>query len=240
MEALSTPRSWRGDGEGTCRERGQHCSWSNDEFGSHSSKPQLGGHRCGPLPGWRWSILKPSSACNLLVFQACAKHFITRSFFSHCRVTCSSLGTLDPAQRAGEPSSLRNNLTASLNGDALIQAVAARNNNTIVVINLVGLLILEPWVDHPNVTAIVFAGLRGTEIGNALVDVVYGAKNPSGRLPYTIARSPSDYPAQLVEGGNGEEILNITYSEGRVLFFCLFPPQITATYSQPVCRLSPP
>jgi len=108
----------------------------------------------------------------------------------------------------------RNNLTAWLNGDALVQAVAAQNNNTIVVINSVSPIILEPWIDHPNVTAVVWAGLGGTETGHALVDVVYGAKNPSGRLPYTIARSPSDYPAQLVEGGNGEEILNITYSEG--------------------------
>ena len=108
----------------------------------------------------------------------------------------------------------RKNLTAWLNGDALVQAVAAQNNNTIVVIHSVGPLILEPWIDHPNVTAVIWAGLEGTEVGNALVDVVYGEKNPSGRLPYTIAKSPSDYPAQLVEGGNGEEILNITYSEG--------------------------
>jgi hypothetical protein len=78
---------------------------------------------------------------------------------------------------------------------------------------------LEPWIDHPNVTAVVWAGLEGTETGNALVDVIYGAVNPSGRLPYTIAKSPQDYPAQAVEGGNGEEILNITYSEGYV--FCV-------------------
>ena len=68
-------------------------------------------------------------------------------------------------------------------------------------------------------TAVVWAGLGGTETGNALVDVVYGAVNPSGRLPYIIAKSPQDYPAQLVLGGNGEEILNITYSEGCV--FCI-------------------
>ncbi|KAH9010571.1 glycoside hydrolase family 3 protein [Lactarius pseudohatsudake] len=108
----------------------------------------------------------------------------------------------------------RNNLTAWHNGDALVKAVAAQNNNTIVVVNSVGPLILEPWIDHPNVTAVVWAGLGGTETGNALVDVLYGAVNPSGRLPYTIAKSPSDYSAQLVIGGSGEEIVNITYSEG--------------------------
>ncbi|KAI0281737.1 glycoside hydrolase superfamily [Russula brevipes] len=43
---------------------------------------------------------------------------------------------------------------------------------------------------------------------------VDGNAGDSGRLPYTIANFLRDYSAQLVEGGNGEEILNITYSEG--------------------------
>ena len=97
--------------------------------------------------------------------------------------------------------------------------------------NSVGPLILEPWIDNPNVTAVLWAGLGGTETGNALVDILYGAVNPSGRLPYTIAKSPSDYPAQLITGGTGNEILNITYSEGCVVF----PP---TKYSSPPGRNS--
>jgi hypothetical protein len=134
----------------------------------------------------------------------------------------------------------RNNLTAWLNGDALVRAVASQNNNTIVVINSVGPLILEPWIEHPNVTAVVWAGLGGTETGNALLDVIYGAVNPSGRLPYTIAKSTKDYPAQLVLGGDGEEILNITYSEGCVFYFfihssnCLLQGE---AYCNLICRL---
>lgn len=48
----------------------------------------------------------------------------------------------------------RNNLTAWHNGDNLVKAVAAANHNTIVIVNSVGPLILEPWIDHPNVTAV--------------------------------------------------------------------------------------
>jgi hypothetical protein len=103
---------------------------------------------------------------------------------------------------------------AWLNGDALVPAVASQNDNTIVVINSVSPLILEPRIDHLNVTRVVWAGLGGTETGNMLMDVIYGAVNPSGRLLYTIAKSPKDYPAQVIFGGNGEEILNIIYSEG--------------------------
>ena len=91
-------------------------------------------------------------------------------------------------------------------------------------------------------TAVVWAGLEGTETGNALVDVIYGAVNPSGRLPYTIAKSPEDYPAQLVLGGNGVEILNITYSEGCVFAFfffhsCFKLPLPTKAYFNLICRL---
>ena len=62
---------------------------------------------------------------------------------------------------------------------------------------------------------VVWAGLAGPEAGNSLTDVLYGAWNPSGRLPYTIAKDPSDYPAQLLNGS--DEILSIPYTEGQVL-----------------------
>ena len=47
-----------------------------------------------------------------------------------------------------------NNLTAWHGGNALVLAVAAQNNNTIVIVNSVGPLIIESWIDHPNVTAV--------------------------------------------------------------------------------------
>lgn len=80
-----------------------------------------------------------------------------------------------------------------------------------MVINSVGPLILEAWIDHPNVTAVLWAGLGATESGYALVDVLYGDTNPSGRLPFTIAKSPSDYPAQIATG------TAINYTEGYVV-----------------------
>lgn len=64
------------------------------------------------------------------------------------------------------------------------------------------------------ITQVLWAGIAGQEVGNSLVDVLYGAWNPSGRLPYTIAKQPSDYPAQLITGGSANAILNINYTEG--------------------------
>ncbi|KAI0319664.1 beta-glucosidase [Amylostereum chailletii] len=104
----------------------------------------------------------------------------------------------------------RRNLSAWHEGDALVKAVASVNPNTIVVVHSVGPLIVEPWIENPNVTAVLWAGVSGTETGNSLVDVLYGKVNPSGRLPYTIAKRPEDYPAQLI---NGTDFLTIPYSE---------------------------
>lgn len=61
----------------------------------------------------------------------------------------SLMGTHGPAKFT-----CRKNLTAWHGGDNLVQAVAAQNNNTIVIAHSVGPLILEPWIEHPNVTAV--------------------------------------------------------------------------------------
>ncbi|KAG9103307.1 hypothetical protein FRC06_011443 [Ceratobasidium sp. 370] len=106
----------------------------------------------------------------------------------------------------------RNDLKAWHNGDALVAAVAAVNKNTIVVVHSVGQIIMEPWIDHVNVTAVLWAGLQGQEAGNAVVDVLWGAVNPSGRLPYTIAKSASDYSASVITNGGGT--VQIPYAEG--------------------------
>ncbi|KAI0640926.1 glycoside hydrolase superfamily [Trametes meyenii] len=107
----------------------------------------------------------------------------------------------------------RKNLTLWINADALVEAVAGANPNTVVVVHSVGPAIVEPWIENPNVTAVLWANLPGQESGNAIVDVLYGDVNPSGRLPYTIARRPEDYGTHLVTGGTGDEILRIDYTE---------------------------
>ncbi|KAJ9266118.1 CAZyme family GH3 [Paecilomyces variotii] len=93
--------------------------------------------------------------------------------------------------------------------DRLVENVAARCNNTIVVIHNAGVRLVDRWIDHPNVTAVIFGHLPGQDSGRALVEIVYGKQSPSGRLPYTVARNESDY-------GN---LLNPTVPPGDVDLF---------------------
>jgi beta-glucosidase len=83
-------------------------------------------------------------------------------------------------------------------------------------VNSVDPLIVEPWIEHFTITGVVWAGIQAQEAGNAIADVLYGAYNPFGRLPYTIAKDPADYPAQLVTNGSDSEIVTIDYTEGYV------------------------
>ncbi|KAF3155651.1 hypothetical protein TWF569_009013 [Orbilia oligospora] len=118
----------------------------------------------------------------------------------------------------------RNNLDPWNNGNDLVKAVAAVNSKTIVVIHSVGPIILEQFVDLPNVIAVVWAGLPGQESGNGLVDVLYGSKAPGGKLPFTIAKSPSDYGTSIVNGDDN-------FSEGLFIDYRRFDAQgITPRY----------
>jgi beta-glucosidase len=92
----------------------------------------------------------------------------------------------------------RKNLTLWQNAEHMISAVASECNNTIVVLHTVGPVLVESWVDHPNITAILWAGLPGQESGNSLVDVLYGAVNPGAKSPFTWGKTRADYGAALI------------------------------------------
>ena len=81
--------------------------------------------------------------------------------------------------------------------DTIVTNVANNCANTIVVVHSAGIRTVESWADHANVTGIIFAHLPGQDTGRALVDILYGDANPSGKLPYTVAKKQSDYGSLL-------------------------------------------
>ncbi|WP_369372015.1 beta-glucosidase [Promicromonospora sp. Populi] len=77
------------------------------------------------------------------------------------------------------------------NQDELVRRVVAANPRTVVVVNA-GAPVLLPWLD--DVPTVLWAWLPGQETGTALADVLTGATEPSGRLPWTLPARFEDVP----------------------------------------------
>ena len=89
------------------------------------------------------------------------------------------------------------NLSLPTNQDALIEAVAAVNPHTIVVLETAG-PVLMPWLDH--VEGVVEAWYSGTRGGEAMARVLFGEVDPSGRLPITFPQSEAQLPHPELPG----------------------------------------
>ncbi len=97
----------------------------------------------------------------------------------------------------------RDDLGLSERHVALIQAAAAANDRTIVVVEA-GSAITMPWLD--DVEAVLMAWYPGMEGGAALAGLISGAVAPSGRLPISFPVSadqlpPFDHTSLSVEYG---------------------------------------
>ncbi len=86
----------------------------------------------------------------------------------------------------------RESLSLPSSDEELIRAVAGKNPNTVVVYIGGSAINMNAWENE--VPAILFAWYNGMEGGNALARILYGKVNPSGKLPFTIARNDGDYP----------------------------------------------
>ncbi len=92
--------------------------------------------------------------------------------------------------------------------DELVSAVAAVNRHTIVVVNA-GSPVAMPW--SGDVAAVLYAWYPGQEAGDAIADVIFGDKEPGGRLPATFPVRVEDNPADLTYPGEAGKVV---YGEG--------------------------
>ncbi len=87
----------------------------------------------------------------------------------------------------------RTSLKLLAEDETLIKTLAPLNKNTVV--NYVGGSAIDMSNWENKVSAILFSWYAGMEGGNALANVLYGAVNPSGKLPFSIAANEADYPS---------------------------------------------
>ena len=118
----------------------------------------------------------------------------------------------DPDWETEGQDQLSFNLPKDGSQDRLVAAVAAANPSTIVV-NSTGVAVAMPWLGE--IQALVQTWFPGQEAGNAIADVLTGARNPEGHLTCTFPKRIEDSPAHGNFPGtytNGK--LKVTYAEG--------------------------
>lgn len=91
-------------------------------------------------------------------------------------------------------------------GENLIEKTVKSNKNNIVVVSTVGPVNVEKWINHENVTAVLINTPTGQDFGTAVADILFGDENPSGKLPFTIAKNDSDYSPLLLNWPNNSKI----------------------------------
>ncbi|WP_419728802.1 glycoside hydrolase family 3 C-terminal domain-containing protein [Lichenicola sp.] len=107
----------------------------------------------------------------------------------------------------------RPNLSLPSVQDAMVEAVAAVNPHTIVVVQA-GAPITMPWLN--SVSAVLDTWYPGQTGGTALADLLYGKANPGGHLPITFPTSLSAIPTASVAQFPGENN-TVEYSEGLLV-----------------------
>ena len=105
----------------------------------------------------------------------------------------------------------RIDLSLPFGEQALVDAVTAANENTIVVV--VGGAPYDINAIKKNNHTIVWSWYNGSEGGTALADVLTGKINPSGKLPFTFPVALEESPAHNLKTFPGEN-LTTTYKEG--------------------------
>lgn len=82
----------------------------------------------------------------------------------------------------------RRSIDLAWNATKAVENTAAVCPNVVVVVHGPG-VVMMPWADNENVTAILSAQYPGEETGNSIVDVLWGRAEPSGRLPCTVPKN---------------------------------------------------
>ncbi|HWE71779.1 MAG TPA: glycoside hydrolase family 3 C-terminal domain-containing protein [Stellaceae bacterium] len=118
------------------------------------------------------------------------------------------------------------NLSLPREQDRLIAAVAAANPRTIVVLET-GNPVTMPWANQ--VGAIIEAWYPGSRGGEAIANVLFGAINPSGRLPISFAASTAQLPRPNLPGRDivWKTTFKVDYREGAAIGYKWFEQQQT-------------
>ncbi len=118
------------------------------------------------------------------------------------------VAALGEARGMSHESSSRTSLTLPASQQALLEALVATGKPLVVVL-MNGRPLQLGWV-REHADALLETWFTGTEGGNAIADVLFGAHNPSGKLPISFPRSVGQIPTYY-----NHPRLGRPYVEGR-------------------------
>jgi len=92
--------------------------------------------------------------------------------------------------------------------------------------------LVDQWINHADMTDVMYSGPLGQESGNAIDDVIFGVVNSSGKIIHTIAKNESDYDSNT----QVTEDVDIDFSEGNYIDYKYFDAyNITPRYEFRYC-----
>jgi beta-glucosidase len=105
----------------------------------------------------------------------------------------------------------RDDLALPGDQNQLIDAVAAVNPDTVVVLNTSGPMLM-PWLGRAK--SVLQAWYQGAATGTSIANILYGDAEPGGRLPVTFPANEEQGPSTYRGGKNDSANGGITYDEG--------------------------
>ncbi|MGD1103910.1 MAG: glycoside hydrolase family 3 C-terminal domain-containing protein [Terriglobia bacterium] len=159
-----------------------------------------------------WDPSSPLEAIRAQAPNATVRYDAGTDFAAAAKLAAASdVAIVFASQWTAEGADLPN-LSLPDNQDQLIEQVAAANRHTIVVLET-GDPVLMPWLDR--VSAVLEAWYPGQRGGEAIASILFGAVDPSGKLPITFPHSESQLPRpHFQQPPPGGGYFDINYTEG--------------------------
>jgi beta-glucosidase len=185
---------------------GSHADVGVLSGGGSAQVDAPGGNAADPRPGgskWGEAIYFPSSPLKSIQAkspQASVKYIDgTDTAAAAALAKASNIAIVFASQPMREDVDAAT-LSLPNDQDALIEAVAAANPNTIVVLETGGPVSM-PWIQHvKGVVEMWYPGIGGAQ---ALANILFGDVNPSAKLPVTFAKDDEQLPHPVVPGLEG-------------------------------------
>jgi beta-glucosidase len=151
--------------------------------------------------------LAAADNCETVVVCAGSNSNLEGEYFASAKYNLKT----KPANSGGDRASLHLT-TEEIN---LIKALKKAGKKVVAVLYSGCAIITEEWKEYTD--AVIMNYYSGVEGGRALANILCGRVNPSGKLPFTVARNEKDYPPITGIGDKPYEI-EYGYYHGYTLF----------------------